>query len=142
MDEKSKDDSDDSQSTEEAGIDVKSLLNPLVIKTEESMVWDEIEQLKFDCYYDFIMCDLDPNSPPWEEDVQLDQMDKDVSDYAVMLPNTISQGSKHHYSYDNFMFFDTWEEQKKLLRKNSVWNSHCQNQLYFYQKYIRETKHN
>ena len=28
------------------------------------------------------------------------------------------------------------EEHEKLIRRNSVWKSHCQNQLYFYQKYM------
>ena len=106
------------------------------------MTWGEIELQTFDCYYDCIVCDLDPYSPPREEDVQLNQMDEDVADSAVMLPTTVLQGSDHHYSYDDFVFFDTREKHEKLLRKNSVLKSHCQNHLYFYQKYIQKAKNN
>ncbi len=39
---------------------------------------------------DYITFELDPNSPPLEEDIQLDQMDEDVSHIDDMLPTTLS----------------------------------------------------
>jgi hypothetical protein len=82
------------------------------------------------------VCHLDPNAPPREEDVQLDQMDNDVPDSAVLLPTTVSQDGDRHDSCNDFSLFDMQEEHEKLLRKNSVRKSHCQSQLYFYQKYV------
>jgi hypothetical protein len=59
-----------------------------------------------------------------------------------MLPTTISDGGNCYNSYDDFAFFDMQEEHEKLIRRNSVRMSHCQNQLYFYQKYIYKAKSN
>jgi hypothetical protein len=77
-----------------------------------------------------------------EDDLQLDQMDEDVRDIDDMLTANIIEGGNRCYSYDNFAFFDTGEEHEKLRRRNSVLKSHCQNQLYFYQKYIYKAKDN
>ncbi len=140
-----KDDSDDIQSTEEACLDDKNLCTPLMIKnamTDVLTTWEEIEKKTYECYIDYITCDLDPNSPPLEEDIQLDQMDEDVSHIDDMLPTTLSEGGNSYYSYDDFSFFDMREEHEKLIRRNSVRKSHCQNQLYFYQKYIYKAINN
>ena len=96
----------------------------------------------YDCYIDYITCDLDPNSPPLEDCIQLDQMDEDELTIDDMLPITVSEGDNHYYSYDDFAFFDTWEEHEKLIRRNSVRKSHYQNQQYFCQKYIYKAKSN
>ena len=69
-------------------------------------------------------------------------MDKDLPHIDDMLPTTISEGGSSYYSYDDFAFFDMKEEHEKLVRRNSVQMSHCQNQLYFYQKYIYKAKSN
>ena len=69
-------------------------------------------------------------------------MDEDVLTIDDMLPTTISEGGNRYNSYDDFAFFDTQEEHEKLIRMNSVRRSHCQNQLYFYQKYIYKAKSN
>ena len=50
-----------------------------------------------------------------EDYLQLDQMDEDVPDIDDMLTANIMEGSDCYYSYDNFAFFDTQEEHKKLL---------------------------
>ncbi len=60
----------------------------------------------YEWYIDYITCDLDPNSPPLEEYIQLDQMDEDVSHIDDMLPTTLSEGGNSYYSYDDFSFFD------------------------------------
>jgi hypothetical protein len=65
-------------------------------------------------------------------------MDEDVFPIDEMLPTTISKGGNHYNSYDDFVFFDTQEEHEKLTRRNIVQRSHCQNQLYFYQKYFHK----
>ena len=70
-----KDDSDDSQSTEEACVDDENLFTPLVIKnamTDVLTTCEEIERQTYECYIDYITCDFDPNSPPLEEYIQLD----------------------------------------------------------------------
>ena len=87
------------------------------------------------------MCDLDPNSPPMEEVSPLDT-DEDVAYDADMLAITAYEDADNYYSYDDFLFFDTQEEHDKFLRKNSLWQCHCQNQLYFYQKYFQKAKNN
>ena len=110
--------------------------------TDMSMTWEEIDRQTYECYIDYITCDLDPNSPLMEDDLQLDQMDEDMPDIDDMLATNIIEGSDHYYSYDDFAFFDTWEENEKLIRRNSVRKSYCQNQLYFYQKYICKAKDN
>ena len=130
-----KDDSDDSQSMEEACVDDKNLFTPLVIKnamTEVLTTWEEIERQTYECYIDYITCDLDQYSPPLEECIQSDQMDEDVLIIDAMLPTTISEGGNRCNSYNYFAFFDTREGYEKLIRRNSVQRSHCQNQLYFY----------
>ena len=89
-------DSYDSQSMEEACIDDKNLFNPVVIQiaiADQLMAWDEIEKQTFECYYDYIMCELDPNSPSWEEDIQSIQMNEDVPDNAEMLSSNIYEDS-------------------------------------------------
>ena len=96
----------------------------------------------YECYIDYITCDLDPNSPSLEEYIKLDQMDEDLPHIDDMLPTTISEGGNRHYSHDDFAFFDRGEEHENLIRRNSVQKSHCQNQLYFYQKYIHKAKRN
>jgi hypothetical protein len=103
--------------------------------------WDDIKNKIFDCYHDYIMCDLDPNSPPMEEDTPLDN-DKDVADDADMLAITAYEDADCYYSYDDFLFLGTQEEHDKFLRKNNVQKLHCQNQLYFYQKYFQKAKNN
>jgi hypothetical protein len=142
-----KDDSDDSHSTEEACIDDKNLFNPLMIQTTMTdmyTTWEENERQTYECYIGYITCDCDlyPNSPPMEDYLQLDQMDEDVTDIDDMLTTNINEGSDHYYSFDDFAFFDTPEENEKLTRRNSVRESYCQNQLYFYQKYICKAKDN
>ena len=42
-----------------------------------------------------------------------------MPDNADMLSSTVSQIGDSHYSYDDFAFFNTQEENKKLSRKNS-----------------------
>ena len=74
--------------------------------------------------------------------LQLDQMDEDVPDIDDMLATNIIEGGDHYQSYDDFASFDTQEENEKLIRRNSVWKSYCQNQIYFYQKYIYKAKDN
>jgi hypothetical protein len=69
-------------------------------------------------------------------------MDEDVPHIDDMLPTTISEVGNSYYSYDDFVFFDMREEHEKLIRRNSVRKSHCQNQLYFYQKYIYKAINN
>ena len=86
------------------------------------------------------MCDLDPNSPPMEE-VSLLNTDEDVPHIYDMLATNITEGSDRYYSYDDFAFFGMREE-NEFLRKNSLWKCHCQNQLYFYQKYFQKAKNN
>ena len=88
-----KDDSDDSQSMEEACLDDKNLCTPLMIKnamTDVLTIWEEIEKT-YECYIDYITCDLDPNSPPLEEYIQLDHMDEDVPHTDDMLLTTIQK---------------------------------------------------
>ena len=88
-------DSDDSQSTEEACVDDENLFTPLVIKsamTDVLTTWKEIERQTYECYIDYITCDLDPNSPPLEACIQLVQMDEDVLTIDDILPTTISEG--------------------------------------------------
>ena len=70
-----RDDSDDSQSMEEACIDDENLFNPLMIQTamtDVSTTWEDDRQT-YECYIDYITCDLDPNSRPMEDNLQLDQ---------------------------------------------------------------------
>ena len=43
-----------------------------------------IQNKIFECYHDYIMCDLDPNSPPMEEVSPLDT-DEDVAENADIL---------------------------------------------------------
>jgi hypothetical protein len=57
---------------------------------DEIKTRNEIDQQTLDCYYDYIVCDLDLNSSFWEEDVQLDQMDEDITDNIDMLPIPIT----------------------------------------------------
>ena len=85
------------------------------------------------------MCDLDSNSLPMEEVSPLDT-DEDVADDADMLIINAYEDTDYYYSYDDFLFLDIWEEHDKFLRKNSLWKCHCQNQLYFYQKYFQKAK--
>jgi hypothetical protein len=66
-------------------------------------------------------------------------MDEDVRQIDDILP-IVSEGGNFYYSYDDFAFFDMREEHVKLIRRNSLRKSHCQNQLYFYQKYIYKAK--
>ncbi len=54
-------------------------------------------------------------------------MDEDVLHIDDMLPTTVSEGGDHYYSYDDFAFFDMQEEHEKLIIRNSVRKSHCQN---------------
>ena len=75
-----------------------------------------------------------------EDYLQLDQINEDVHDIDDMLSTSIIEGDKRYYSYADFAFFDTREENEKLIRRNSVRKSYCQNQLYFYQKYICKAK--
>ena len=96
------------------------------------MEWDDIQNKIFECYHDYIMCDLDPNSPPGT--------DEDVADNSDMLAINAYEDANNYYSYDDFLFLDTREEHDKFLRKNSLWKCHCQNQLYFYQKYFQKAK--
>jgi hypothetical protein len=127
MGKKNEADSDDSRSIEEACIDDKNLFNPLVIKNamaEESTAWDEIELQTFDCYYDCIICNLDPNSPPWEEDVQLDQMDEDVANSAVMRPTMVSQDGDHHYTAMMTLLSLTRGKNMKGCSERTVYRSH------------------
>ena len=56
--------------------------------TDVLTTWEEIEKT-YECYIDYITCDLDPNSPPLEEYIQLDQMDEHVLHVDDMLPTTI-----------------------------------------------------
>ena len=140
-----KDESDDSQSMEDICVDDENLFNPLMIQTAMTDVltaWEEIDQQTFECYIDYITCDLDPNSPPMEDYLTFNQMDEDVPDIDDMLTTNIMEGGDHYYTYDNFVFFDMWEEHAKLIRRNRVWKSYCQNQLHFSQKYIYKTKDN
>ena len=140
-----RDDSDDSQSTEEACIDDENLFNPLMIQTamtDASTTWEEIDRQTYECYIDYITCDLDPNSRPMEDYLQLDQINEDVHDIDDMLSTSLIEGDYPYYSYVDFAFFDTREENEKLIRRNSVRKSYCQNQLYFYQKYICKAKDN
>ena len=88
----------------------------------------------YECYIVYITGDLDRNSAPLEEYIQLDHMDEDVPHIDDMLPTTICEGGNSFYSFDNFAFFDMQQKHEKLIRRNSVQKSHCQNQLYFYQK--------
>ena len=88
--------------------------------TDMSTTWEEIDQQTYECYIDYITCDLDLNSPHMESHLQLDQMDEDVPDIDDMLAANIIEGGGHYYSYDDFAFFDTWEEHEKLIRRNSV----------------------
>ena len=118
-----KDESDDSQSMEDICVDDENLFNPLMIQgamTDVSTTWEEIDQQTNECYIDYITCNLDPNSPPMEDDLQLDQMDEDVHDIDDMLTANIMEGGDRYYSYDNFAFFDMQEEHEKLIRRNSV----------------------
>ncbi len=87
------------------------------------------------------MCELDLNSPPMEEVSTLDT-DEDVADNSDMLAVTACEDADNYYKYHDFLFLDTWEEHDKFLRKNSLWKCHCQNQLYFYQKYFQKAKNN
>lgn len=41
---------------------------------DQLTTWEEIEQKYLIAYYIYIICDLGPDSPPQEEDIQLDQM--------------------------------------------------------------------
>ena len=139
-----KDDTGDSQSMAEDFIDDKNLYNPLLIQNameNQLTECDDIQNKIFECYHDYIMCDLDPNSPPMEEVSPLDT-DKDVADDADMLTVTVYEDTDYDYSYDDYLFLDTQEEHDKFLRKNSLQKCHCQNQLYFYQKYFQKVKNN
>ncbi len=105
-----KDDSDGSQTSEEACIDDENLFNPLMIQTvitDVSTMWEEIDQQTYECYIDYITCDLDPNSWPMEDYLQMDQIDEDVPDIDDLLPINIIEGDDCYYSYDYFGFFDT-----------------------------------
>jgi hypothetical protein len=138
------DNTGDSQSTAEDCIDGKNLFNPLLIQNEmenQLTEWDDIQNEIFDRYNDYIMCDLDPNSPPMEEDTPSDN-DQDVADAddADMIAITAYEDADCYYSYDDFSFLDTREEHDRDLRKNSVRKSHCENQMYFYQKYFQKAK--
>jgi hypothetical protein len=56
------------------------LFTPLMITnamTDVLLTLEEIEWQIYECYFDYITCDLDLNSPPLEEYIQLDQMDKE-----------------------------------------------------------------
>ncbi len=130
---------------EEACIDDENVFTPLMIKNEMPDVltaWEGIEGQTYECYIDYITCNLDLNSPPLEDCIQLDQMDEDVLHIDDMLPTTISEGGNCYYDYNDVAFFDTQEEHEKLISTNSVRKSHSQNQLYFYQKYIYKAKSN
>ncbi len=138
------DDTGDSPSTAEDYMDDKNLFNPLLIQNEmdnQLTEWDDIQNKIFECYHEYIMCDLDPNSPPMEEVSPLDT-DEDVADNADMLAITACEEADNYYGYDDFSFLDTREEHDKFVRKNSLRKCHCQNQLYFYQKYFQKAKNN
>ncbi len=77
-----------------------------------------------------------------EDNLQLDHINENVHDIDDMLSTSIIEGDECYYSYADFAFFDTREENEKLIRRNSVWKSYCQNELYFYQKYICKAKDN
>ena len=62
------------------------------------------------------MCDLDPNSPPMEEDTPSDN-DKDDADDADMLALTANQDADCYYSYDDFSFLDTRGEHDRFLKR-------------------------
>ncbi len=59
-----------------------------------------------------------------------------------MLAITAYEDADNYYRYDDFSFLDTQEEHAKFLRKNSLRKCHCQNQLYFYQKYFQKANNN
>ncbi len=80
-----KDDTGDSQSTVKEYMDEKNLFNLLLIQNaidNHMTEWDDIQNKIFKCYHNYIMCDLDPYSPPMEEVSPLDT-DKDVADNAA-----------------------------------------------------------
>ena len=138
-----KDDTGDSQSIAEDYMDDKNLFNPLLIQNamdNQLIEWDDIQNKIFECYHDYIMCDLDLNSQPMEEVSPLDT-DEDVADNSDMLAITAYENADNYYRYDDFSFLENREE-NEFLRKNSLWKCHCQNQLYFYQKYFQKAKSN
>ena len=103
------DDTGDSPSKEEDYMDDKNLFNPLLIQNEmdnQLTEWDDIQNKIFECYHNYIMCALDPNSPPMEEVSPLDT-DKDVADNSDMLAITACEDADNYYSYDDFLFLDT-----------------------------------
>jgi hypothetical protein len=72
----------------------------------------------------------------------LDQIDEDATGIDDMLATNIIEGGDHYYSFDDFAFFEVQEENEQLIKRNSVPKSYCQNQLYFYQKYICKANDN
>ena len=64
------DDTGDSQSMAEDSMDDKNLFNPLLIqnaKDNQLMEWDDIQNKIFECYHDYIICDLDPILHLWRK---------------------------------------------------------------------------
>jgi hypothetical protein len=56
----------------------------------------------------------------------LDQIDEYVPDVDYMLPTNIIEDKDRYYSYDDFGFFDTREENERHIRWNSAWKSYFQ----------------
>ncbi len=54
-----------------------------------------------------------------EDCLQLDQVEIHVPDIDDMLPTNIIEGDDRYYSYDDFAFFDTPEENEKHIRRNN-----------------------
>ena len=101
-----KGDTGDSQSTAEDCIDDKNLFNPVLIQNAmENQIteWDDIENEIFACYHNYIICDLDPNSPTIEDNTPLDD-DNDVAEGAGRLVITAYENADCYYSYDDFSF--------------------------------------
>jgi hypothetical protein len=64
---------------------------------------DGIKCQALDCYFDFIMCNMDPNSPLQEEDNKLDQICEGEPGNIVMFHTTKSQKGDYLYSYNDFL---------------------------------------
>ena len=102
-------------------------LNKMIMEQEEERANLYVDQFKG--------MDLDPNSPGEEEDTEYYSMlidDAETEKRKVQLYHN----ENDQYNYDHFSFLDSREEKEKLTKDRRGRLRLCQNQLFFYQKYL------
>ena len=77
--------------------------------------------------------DLNPNTPGEEADEEEDDLVSGGNNYHLNQSNVTEDQA---FTYSDFHFFDTRTEEEKVFRKGQSRQRICQNQIYFYQRYL------